>query len=410
MNIYFCRRRWHRLLLAVLVFSGAHAHAAETALPNFEPETVASIGKGYGLSIADVDGDGKPDILLADVSDFVWYRNGDWKRFVLANRLDGQGAMSIDARDVTGDGKVEIAVCTRGPEAAVYFLKRPEDPTQLWTPVRIPSEPEQHRIQWARDYTGTDYLIAVPNLGRRNHLRLRDLPKDDFAKIYAYPFTLEPEQEYAGKLLLESMRDMHSLAVIPGKPGGPERLLFVGMEGVELMNEKADQPWQARGARMLPGMTPPNQRPDQSWHAGLSEISEGHTAERMYLATIEPKHGNNLIVYPANAEGELGGQRVVVDDTLVTAHAMRCVDILGLGQHQILVGWWGSGVENKDYGIRLYIPQNEQATEWKTVSIDDGKMACQSLQVADLDGDGRLDIIAAGWSTNNLTIYWNRQP
>lgn len=394
--------------MMLAIFSGTQA--AELKLPRFEPETVGSIGKGYGLSIADVDGDGKPDILLADVWDFVWYRNGDWKRFLLASKLDGQGAMSIDARDVNGDGQVEIAVCTRGPEAAVYFLKRPEDPTQAWAPVRIPSEPEQHRIQWARDHTGQDYLISVPIVGRRSHLRMRGLEKDDAPKVFAYPFTLEPGTDYQGTLLLESMRDMHSLGVIAGKPGGPERLLFVGMEGIELMSEKADQPWKASGPRMLPGMTPPNQRPDQSWHAGLSEISEGRTAEHVYLATIEPKHGNNLIVYPGNPAGEFGGQRLVVDDSLVTAHAMRCVDLLGLGQHQILVGWWGSGVEKKDYGIRLYIPQNAEATEWQKIPIDEGSMSCQSLQVADLDGDGRLDIIAAGWSTNNLMIYWNRQP
>ena len=28
---------------------------------------------------------------------------------------------------------------------------------------------------------------------------------------------------------------------------------------------------------------------------------------------------------------------------------------------------------------------------------------------ADLDGDGRLDIVAGGRSTHNVKIYWNRQ-
>jgi len=34
---------------------------------------------GYGLAVGDVDGDQKPDILMADKKQFVWYRNGDWK-------------------------------------------------------------------------------------------------------------------------------------------------------------------------------------------------------------------------------------------------------------------------------------------------------------------------------------------
>jgi len=34
-------------------------------------------------------------------------------------------------------------------------------------------------------------------------------------------------------------------------------------------------------------------------------------------------------------------------------------------------------------------------------------MACEDLQVADLNGDGRPDIVAAGRATRNLKIYFN---
>ncbi len=399
-------RYFHLWLLAS--WFAATRLLADHPPPRFETQTIAEIGKGYGLSIGDVDGDGRPDILHADVWDFFWYRNGDWSRHLLCSRLDGQGAMSIAARDVTGDGRAEIAVCTRGPESAVYFLKRPDDVTQPWTPVRLPSEPEQHRIQWARDHQGVDHVIAVPNLGVRNHLRLRGLERDDFVRIFAYPFTAAPGPDYQGRLLLHSMRDMHSLAVVPAKPGGPERLLFIGMEGVEFMNDDPFFPWTARGPRLLPGMTPPNQRPDGSWHAGLGEIAEGRAGGRRYLATIERKHGTQVVIYPADEQGEFGKERRVLDDTLVNGHALHCGDLLGIGRDQILTGWWGTDNAAGDYGIRLYVPGDALANEWKVHDIDSGTMACQSLQIADLDGDGRLDLVAAGWTTNNLVIYWNR--
>jgi hypothetical protein len=79
--------------------------------PKFEAQVIdPAISIGYGLALGDVDGDGKPDILLADKKQFVWYRNGDWKRFVMIENLTEYDNVCIAARDLDGDGKVEVAV------------------------------------------------------------------------------------------------------------------------------------------------------------------------------------------------------------------------------------------------------------------------------------------------------------
>src|SRR5450631_1599481 len=132
--------------------------------PKFERQVIdPKIQIGYGLAIGDVDGDGKPDILLADKKQIVWYRNGDWKRFVMADDLTPQDNVCIAARDIDGSGKVSVAVGagwnpneTHDPtkSGAVFYLIRPADPTKQWEPVRLHHEVTTHRMQWVKTGPG----------------------------------------------------------------------------------------------------------------------------------------------------------------------------------------------------------------------------------------------------------------
>jgi hypothetical protein len=112
--------------------------SAEPPVPNFEPQTVDNtVAIGYGVTIGDVDGDAKSDILLADKRQIVWYRNGDWKKFVMAADLTPHDDVCVAARDINGDGRVEVAVGANWnpgetsdltQSGAVYYLVRPRDP------------------------------------------------------------------------------------------------------------------------------------------------------------------------------------------------------------------------------------------------------------------------------------------
>ncbi len=139
------------------------------------PRTINStVRSGDSIAIADVDGDGKPDVLLADARQIVWFRNPTWERFVMAENLTPRDHVCLAARDLDGDGKAEVAVGAgwnpndTTNSGGVFILASGLDPTRPWTVRKLPHEPTTHRMDWVRRADGTYALAVLPMHGRAN--------------------------------------------------------------------------------------------------------------------------------------------------------------------------------------------------------------------------------------------------
>jgi hypothetical protein len=49
-------------------------------------------------------------------------------------------------------------------------------------------------------------------------------------------------------------------------------------------------------------------------------------------------------------------------------------------------------------------------TKWPKLVIDDGGVAVEDLVAGDLNGDGRIDLVAGGRATHNVRVYENLGP
>ena len=66
-------------LLVGLVFGSAPASALDAEIRQFRSQEIErELGVGYAVSLVDVNGDGKLDIVVVDQTRVVWYENPAW--------------------------------------------------------------------------------------------------------------------------------------------------------------------------------------------------------------------------------------------------------------------------------------------------------------------------------------------
>ncbi|MDG2253517.1 MAG: VCBS repeat-containing protein [Opitutaceae bacterium] len=352
---------------------------------------------GYGLAIGDVNGDGKNDILLADKQDFFWYENPSWERHLFWSVAEGDARESmrdnvcIAARDIDGDGKVEVAVGTNWNPGETSDSEKSGG---VWfvgslgniQPKKLPHDPTTHRMYWVKMEAGYSIVVA-PLHGRGN----KGGVGENGTRIQVYyagndPYTASWERSVVN----DELHKTHNFDLFQGSSNTGESLVIAGDEGLVLARQ-VDGKWKSRKSESLSN--------------GAGEIRLGKLSINgapQTVATIEPMHGNNVVCYERNGEN---WKRTVLDDSLNQGHALAVADVLGTGTLQVVAGWRNRD-SRKRVGIRLYEPGSNE--KWTTHVVDDDAMAAEDIKVSDLDGDGDLDLVASGRSTKNVIIYWNQ--
>ena len=131
------------------------------------------------------------------------------------------------------------------------------------------------------------------------------------------------------------------------------------------------------------------------------------------MATIEPWHGFQVVVYTPPKSGDGPWDRRVIDEPVAWGHAVWCADLDGDGSDELIVGQRDPNKEPttapRGPGVRAYVARpGTDPLAFDRHVIDDGGVATEDLIAADLDGDGRPEIVAGGRATHNVKVYWNR--
>lgn len=372
-------------------------------IPEFKQITLENnIGKVcYAVTVADVNNDGKPDPVALSENRLIWYENPTWKpHVILQDQLD-LDHVCLAPHDIDGDGLIDFAVGAGWTKkGTIQWISRDKDnPDGLWKVYPIHVEPWVHRMRFARVKVSNKLQLTVSPLNKT---------EGDGARLLAFEIPDDPRTErWPMTVMSHQFNRMHNHwhpTGIKAQPF-PQQALTASQEGIHLLlpYKEGFEPIKISNGAV-------GETPNQS---GAGEVKQGFAAPMGMIATVEPMHGNNLVVYlkEKTPKPSIGPwKRIVLDDTLGRGHALWLADIDGTIGDEVIIGHSNpASGDIKGPGIYIFTKENEAGTEWKKHILDNGGIAVEDLIAHDFDGDGDMDILAGGRDTHNVKLYLNQR-
>ena len=358
------------------------------------------IREGYKTAIADVNLDGRPDILLTTMrkSEPAWYENPTWDRHLISDALEVTPFI-LTASDIEGDETPEMftsagfSPINEDSLGKIYKLRSNNDPKQLWQYELFDTIFMAHRMYFADlDNDGKSELVVAPIIGS---------PTKPMAEYDAStPLYYYQSETFKKQLVNDNLHGtVHGMEI--AKWDGQDAILTAGFDGIWLhrangtdstgkINFKSEHITKGKWSNELV-------------RRGSSDVQLGILPNGgKFIASIEPFHGDLVVIYTQNNNGDPANSwdRHLIDDSLSHGHALVTGDFNDDGFDELIA----SG-DNAD-DIYIYYALDASGSAWRREEILDD-FGAQGCSAADFNLDSRLDFVCVSNSSKQFRWYEN---
>jgi FG-GAP-like repeat len=383
-------------ILAVGLIATAAFAADDTSPISWKKTVVEGKFRSEGVAIADVNKDGKNDILIGD----SWYESPAWTKHDIRKPGDyGDGLHSYSAcmtcwtDDINGDGWPDQVVVGFPGNPALWY-ENPKGADGFWPEHQV-WHSACNETPLYTDLFGDGHRVLVMGWqpkGKDNEGQMAWLsPGCDPTQPWEMHAVSEPSA--AGKPVPGTFRFAHGLGVGDLNGDGRNDVICTGgwweqpKEG-----KKSDQPWPFHPAELgdaVADMIAYDVNQD-----GKADViaSSAHKFGIWWFEQGEAKNGSPVFT-----------KHDLFPNLVSETHALIATDIDGDGLKDLVTGkrFWSHGKNEpgSDQPARLYWLTARRASEtgvsFTPREIDDQSGIGTQFVVADFNGDGLLDIVTA---------------
>jgi hypothetical protein len=397
---------------AAAALAAARLAGAPAAGPvEFRPHDVdANFRGGYAVAVADFNKDGKIDVIAnsLQVAEAAWYENPSWTRHVMVS--DTQQIVNQAMADIDGDGIPEVVfqssfAMQATSSAGLNWIARSQgDPRQRWKAEKIDEFPTSHHVAWADlDGDGKKELLNAPLIGPKSVAPGYD---QDKASVFWYT----PKDWKRHVVTSEIPGIIHRVRPVAWENNKREQFLVASFEGIALYSAAGS----GENMTFQKTLLSSGHNSEPAPRLGASDVAVGKQDGKRFLASVEPWHGNEVVVYT-----DKGGKwdRRVIYDKVASGHEIAVVDLNGDGRDDVIANdnsrlpnpaASGGGRGNAPAqgaaaparpaspGVHVFYAPDDPATgEWRYQRVEN-QAGMNSCVTADINGDRRPDLVCTG--------------
>jgi hypothetical protein len=359
----------------------------------------------YAVGTADFNNDGRIDVIANSlgVRELAWYENPTWQRHVIVS--DTGQIVNQAPEDLNGDGIPELAFQSAFAMQAAKSeghnsIARSQGASQPWKVETFDKFPTSHHIVWADlDGDGKKELLNAPLIGPASLAPTYDQDKasvswysqaDNFAKRHIVT------EEIPGII--------HRVRPVKWDRGNREQFIVASFEGVVLYRATG-----SGDSMKFEKVVLSKGHEGKAPRLGSSDVGVGTQNGRRFFASVEPWHGNEVVIYteaagvPSGAEARQHWTRRVIFDKVASGHEIAVVDLNGDGRDDVVANDNARGPTQNNPnapvgGVHVFFaPADAAKGEWTYLRLED-KAGMNSCVGADINKDKRNDLVCGGAS------------